>query len=173
MATARLRISRFVLVLGAVALLAACGSPPPTARPSGAAASAGASASPPSATASATESASSGPSEPSLAFCKAADMKAQIERWEGGAGSRFATVIVTSRSGVTCIVRGKPGVRLLDGKGKIVLDSARIEGIGGPKVGKNDPEVVLGPGDELQLDAQWTNWCLAQPARPLTVGIVL
>ena len=100
-------------------------------------------------------------------------MKASIVRWEGGAGSRFAALRITSKSGVTCTVRGKPGVRLLDAKGKIVLDSAKIKGIGGPRVNKGDPAVVLGPGDELELDVQWTNWCTSQPARPLTVGLVL
>ena len=169
-AAGRSRLPALVALIAALALVvAACGASVPTVRPSGSAAAAGASASP----SGSTLGASSQTTEPSLPFCKAADMKAAIQRWEGGAGSRFATVIVTSKSGVTCIVRGKPGVRLLDAKGKIVLDSAKIKGIGGPKVATGDPAVVLGPGDELQLDVQWTNWCKAQPARPLTVGLVL
>ena len=168
----RLSLLRVLIVLASTTLVvAACSSSAPTARPSGSARGplGGASASPQGSTL----GASSQTSEPTLPFCKATDMKAAILRWEGGAGSRFATVIVTSRSGVTCIVRGRPGVRLLDAKGKIVLDSAAIKGIGGPKVAKGDPAVVLGPGDELQLDIQWTNWCKSQPARPITVGLVL
>ena len=165
----RLPVRSVAILVAVVALVvAACGSSGPTARPSGSAAARGSAA-----PSGAALGANSQASQPALPFCKATDMKAGIQRWEGGAGSRFATVLVTSKSGVTCIVRGKPGVRLLDAKGKILLDSAKITGVGGPKVGKGDPEVVLGPGDELQLDVQWTNWCKSQPTRPLTVGIVL
>ena len=157
------------LLIATVALIAAaCGGSTQSASPSGSGGARGSAA-----PSGAALGANSQPSDPALPFCKAPDMKAAIERWEGGAGSRFATVIVTSKSGVTCILRGKPGVRLLDAKNKILLDSAKIAGIGGPKVGKGDPEVVLGPGDELQLDVQWTNWCKSQPTRPLTVGLVL
>ena len=163
-------LRRLALAVGVTLVVAACGATPPTIRPSGSAARAGGASASPSGS---TLGASSQLAEPTLPFCKAADMQAAIQGWEGSATNRLATVIVTSRSGVTCIVRGKPGVRLLDAKGKIVLDSAKIKGIGGPKVGKGDPTVVLGPGDELQLDVQWTNWCKTQPARPLTVGLVL
>ena len=168
-APSRFPVRSVAILIAAVALVvAACGSSGPTTRPSGSAAARGSAA-----PSGAALGANSQASEPAVPFCKAADMKAAIERWEGGAGSRFATVMVTSKSGVTCIVRGKPGVRLLDAKNKILLDSAKITGIGGPKVAKGDPEVVLGSGDELQLDVQWTNWCKSQPTRPLTVGIVL
>ena len=155
---------RSVAVLGVVFLVAACGANVPTARPSG---SGGAS---PSGSA---LGASSNPSDSTLAPCKGTDLKAAIASWSGTAGSRLASILVSSKSGVTCTVRGTPGVHLVDGKGGLVLDSANVQGVGGPRVATADPVVVLGPGDELALAVQWTNWCHSQPVRPLTVALAL
>src|SRR5205823_6557370 len=140
-------------VAGAIVLalvVAACGSNVPTVRPSGSH-----SASP----SGSALGASSQSSEPAFAACKGTDLKAAIVSWQAASGSRFATITITRRSGVACTVRGTPGVRLLDAKGTIVLDSAKIAGIGGPKIKSADPLVVVRPGDELELDVQWTNWC--------------
>jgi Protein of unknown function (DUF4232) len=159
-------IRRPIALLAAVVLVAgACGGNVPTLRPSGSAAGASPSG--------ATLGASTDPTDANLTPCKSTDLVAGISGWSGQPGSRFASVVVTSKSGVTCTVRGTPGVRLLDGKGKVVLDSAKIKSVGGPKVATGDPVVVLGPGDELALDVVWTNWCKTQPARPLTLVLVL
>lgn len=154
-----------LLIVGIALVLAACGADVPTVRPAGSAGRASPSGS--------ALGASHGPADPNLTPCKAADLRAAIATWGGSGSSRFASVIVTSKSGLTCTLRGTPGVRLLDGKGKILLDSAKIPGIGGPRVVSGDLVVVLAAGDELALDVQWTNWCKAQPARPVTVSLVL
>lgn len=167
-AVGRWRLIGAVAALAALAMaVSACGGDVPTVRPSGSRA-AGSSGSPSGPALGATSDA-----DHRLSACKGTGLKAAIASWGGTAGSRFASVVVTSKSGVTCTVRGKPGVRLLDAKGKILLDSAKIAGIGGPRVLSVDPVVVLGPGDELALDVQWTNWCTSQPGRPLTVALVL
>lgn len=154
----------FGLVAAATLALGACGAEVPTIRPTGvvAGASAGGSA-----------GASIEPASPAVPRCVAADLTAAIAAWQGSAGSRYASVAIASRPGVTCSVRGTPGVRLLDGSGKIVLDSAKIKGSGGPVVTRADPTVVLTPKAQLQLDVQWSNWCKTQPARPITVAFVL
>lgn len=145
-------------------VVAACGADVPTPRPSGAGASPRGS----------TLGASSGPSADSgLAACTGNDLKASLADWGGSSATRTASVLVTNKSRVTCTLRGRPGVRLLNGKNKILLDSATIKGIGGPKVRAGDPIVVLGPGDKVSIDVAWTNWCSSQPARPLTVNLVL
>jgi hypothetical protein len=162
----RRSIGRFLVALFGLALIAAaCGAEPPTPRPS-----AGAGASPSGAALGATTdpTASSG-----LKACKGTDLKAAISEWAGSTSTRIATLTVTSKSGVTCTLRGRPGVRLVDGKGKILLDSANIKSIGGPKVRTADPVVVVGPGDALTMDVEWANWCSSQPKRPLTVHLVL
>jgi len=100
-------------------------------------------------------------------------MRAAISGWGGTKSTRIASVVVSNKSGEACSLRGTPGVRLLDAKGRILLDSAKIEGIGGPKVRSGDPVLTLGPDDAIAIDVQWTNWCKAQPVRPLTVGLVL
>jgi hypothetical protein len=162
----RLTVGPRLVALVAVAALAlaACGSNVPTVRPSGSQA-----ASPSSSGGRASDQSS----EPALVACRNTDLKAAIVGWQAASGSRFAALTITRRSGAACTVRGTPGVRLLDSKGKIVLDSAKIAGIGGPKIKAADPLVVVRPGDELELDVQWTNWCKAQPKRPLTVALVL
>ena len=146
-------------------LVAACGANPPTLRPSGS----GAAARP----TGAALAASSDPGDASLPRCTSMDLRATVAGWGGTAATRSASIVVSSRSGVACTVRGRPGVRLLDAKGKVLLDSASAKGAGGPKVVSGDPVVVVGPGDELILDVQWTNWCRSQPARPLTVALEL
>ena len=158
------RVRGLLLMALTGAFVAACGANVPTVRPTGSGGSA---------TPSGVTLGASSATESALLPCRATAMKAAISGWNASAGSRYASVVVTSRTGVTCTVRGRPGVRLLDGKGKILLDSARIAGIGGPKVATGDPVVVLGPGDELTLDVQWSNWCIKQPTRPLTVALVL
>jgi hypothetical protein len=152
-------------VLGLSLVVAGCGAEPPTPRPSG-----GAGASPSGAALGATNDAAA---STDLAACKGTDLKAAISEWAGTSSKRIATLSVTSKSGVTCTLRGRPGVRLIDGKGKILLDSKDIKSIGGPKVRTGDPVVVLGPGDALSMDVEWANWCTSQPARPLTVHLVL
>jgi len=162
----RRSVGRMLVALVGLALVAAaCGAEPPTPRPAGGAAAAASGAA---LGATSDPTASSG-----LKACKGTDLKAAISEWAGSTSSRIVTVSVTSRSGVTCTLRGRPGVRLIDGKGKILLDSARIKNIGGPKVRTGDPVVVLGPDDALSLDVAWANWCTSQPKRPLTVHLVL
>jgi hypothetical protein len=161
-------VTRFRAVVGllvaAAWTIAACGADVPTVRPT--ALPAGASAGP-------SASASTAVANPAVPRCKADDLTAAIATWQGSAGNRSASVAVASKPGVTCSVRGTPGVRLLDGKAKIVLDSAKIKGSGGPVVTPSDPIVVLTPTGQLQLDVRWSNWCKTQPARPLTVAFVL
>ena len=68
--------------------------------------------------------------------------------WGGSSGNRVASVLVTNKSGVTCTVRGRPGVRLLDGAGKILLDSAKIKSIGikvVPNVDKSGFQKIADP----------------------------
>ncbi len=146
-------------------VVAACGASVPTTRPSGSGAGALPTGS--------VLAASSDPAGATLPRCRSTDLRAAIAGWGGTAATRSASVVVTSRSGVTCTVRGRPGIRLLDAKGRILLDSAKIKAAGGPKVATGDAVVVLGPGDELILDVQWTNWCRSQPARPLSVALEL
>ncbi len=164
-------LQRFGSITLLALLVAACGSNAASGSPS-ASAGAGASAS---ATATPSDIASTAGASASAALvtCKAADLTAAIQTWQGAAGSRYASVLVTKSAGGTCTVRGTPGVRLLDGKGVTLLDSAKIEGIGGPKVHPGDAELLLSPGDKVEIDVQWSNWCKSQPARPLTVALVL
>lgn len=159
-------VGRILAALFVAAFVAAaCGAQPPTPRPSG-----GAGASPSGAALGAT---SDPTASSSLKACMGADLRAAITDWSGNSSARIATVKVSSRSGVTCTLRGRPGVRLVDGKGRILLDSAKIKSVGGPKVKSGDPIVVVGPVDALSLDVEWTNWCTSQPKRPLTVHLVL
>ena len=161
---AGVRLRLLVAVAAAAFALAACGATAPSVQPTGGsfAASPGVSVG---------ESAE--PASSAVKRCAAADLTAAIAAWQGSSGSRYAAVAIASRPGVTCSVRGTPGVRLLDGNGKVVLDSAKIKGSGGPIVTPADPVVVLTPAAQLHLDVQWANWCRTQPARPLTVAFVL
>ena len=53
----------------------------------------------------------------------------------------------------------------MDAKGKILLDSAKIKGVAGPKVASDDPVVVLGPGDWLAIEVEWIE-LVHDPSRP-------
>ena len=108
-----------------------------------------------------------------LAPCSAGNLRARIANWESAAGSRLVAVYLNLRAGPGCLLRGTPGVQLIDARGVVFVDSANLTGSRGPRIATGDPPVLVAPGAEIELDVQWANWCAAPPRFPLSVGAEL
>jgi hypothetical protein len=87
--------------------------------------------------------------------CTPADIKASHGLVEGGAGSRFTTVVLVSS--VTCSVDLYPAFGLRDGNGAVLVNAVA----GGPGRIELDPEL------SYQSDVRLANWCADDPAFPL------
>jgi hypothetical protein len=105
--------------------------------------------------------------------CKASDLAAQVIDWQGAAGTRFGTVKVHNKGTTGCTVSGTPGLQLADGKGQVFLDSATL---GEPaSVSPAQPVLTLqaGGADSAYLLVGLSNYCGADPAAPVRLGLVL
>ena len=87
--------------------------------------------------------------------CEPADIKASHGLVEGGAGSRFTTVVLVSS--VACSVDLWPAFGLKDGSGAMLVNGVA----GGP--GRID----LDPNLSYQSNVRLANWCANDPAFPL------
>ena len=93
--------------------------------------------------------------------CAAADLNAEITSWEGAAGSRIATVVMSYDGPATCAIPSTTNVQLIDGAGNVLIDA-------------NESEVpvldaVLG---QLTTMVRTSNYCGSDPVAPVTIAFV-
>lgn len=105
--------------------------------------------------------------------CEGSDLTGFIVGWQGAAGSRIAEVEVTNTSSGPCVLRGTPGLQLLDGNGAILIDSATAGTGGRPTVAPSDPTFSLAPGDAVRTDVSASNYCGPSPSLPLSIAFVV
>jgi len=108
-------------------------------------------------------------SSPAVVACVAADLEAHIPRWQGAAGSRIADVGITNTSARPCLVRGTPGLRLVDANDVVLLDSATAGPSGQAHVAPSDPSFELAPGGLLRTEVQASNYCGPDPTLPIHI----
>jgi hypothetical protein len=149
-----------LLSLVVIALVAACGSPTPSAFPN---ATTGptigpVTASPATSAAPATTSATAAAGAPP---CTAADLKASHGLIEGAAGSRLFEVILVSAA--ACSVDAFPTLGIRDATG-----AAIVGGVAGG-AGRID----LSPEASYASPVRLSNWCVSDPAFPLSLEIRL
>ncbi|HET9851845.1 MAG TPA: hypothetical protein VFP56_05000 [Candidatus Limnocylindrales bacterium] len=146
-----------------IALVAACGSPTPSAFPN---VTTGPTIGPVTATptastptaAPATTSATAAAGAPP---CTAADLKASHGLIEGAAGSRLFEVILVSA--VACSVDAFPTLGIRDATGAAI--------VGGVAAGPG--QIDLSPEASYASPVRLSNWCVADPAFPLSLEIRL
>jgi hypothetical protein len=166
------RASRAAMSLAApvaavVLLLAACTSTPspsasapaPTPSPARASPSVVPSAPPPSVVptppeASPTQAAGAPP-------CEASDIKASHGLVEGGAGSRFTTVVLVAS--MACSVDLYPAFGLKDGSGNVLINA----------VAAGPGRIDLDPKLSYQSNVRLANWCANDPAFPLHFDLLV
>ena len=82
--------------------------------------------------------------------CSTAALSAAIHAGSSGAGQRYATVVLTNRSGTTCVVQGYGGLALLGAPGVGVPTDLRR--VSPPAAGP----VVLAPGGSARSLLHWS-----------------
>ncbi len=127
---------------------------------------------PPSASPSPPPSPSPAPSQ-SVGACRAPDLTGRILGWGGAAGSRIADVEITNAIGPTCLVRGAPGLQLVDASGRVLIDSVAAGPDGQPHVAPGDPTLELAPNGRVRTEVQVSNYCGAVPTPPITIAVTL
>jgi hypothetical protein len=102
--------------------------------------------------------------------CVAADLEAHILRWQGAAGSRIADVGITNTSARLCMVRGTPGLQLVDAGDVVLLDSSTAGPSGRAHVVPSDPSFILSPGSaSLRTEVQVSNYCGPDATLPIHI----
>jgi len=105
--------------------------------------------------------------------CLAADLSGRILSWDGAAGSRIAAIELTSTTASPCLVRGTPGLALVDATGRVLIDSSSAGASGAPHVGPTDPSLELAPGGRLRTEVAVSNYCGAAPTNPIDIALTL
>lgn len=106
--------------------------------------------------------------------CMADQLTGAVTSWEGAAGHQIASVVLTTRAGVTCIVQGTPQLQLVDATGTIVVDSTEEGGSGLAHVDPADPAFLLAPGERVATMVSVANYCdNVAPQLPTTIAMVL
>jgi hypothetical protein len=99
------------------------------------------------------------------ASCGGNQLAGAITAWEGAAGSRIGTVIVTNNSQDACRLAGPPGAALIDGSGTVLAASS------GPVGGAANLELPAGARAQLLIAV--ANWCNDPPRPPVSIGLTL
>ncbi len=102
----------------------------------------------------------------SLPPCTARDLVLVAGGWSGATGSEGGGATVINLSGTPCTVSGRPGVDLLDARGRVIA-----KGVDKPTTGPD--LVVLQRGGVAGVITVWQNWCGDPPRRPLSVRMSL
>jgi hypothetical protein len=105
--------------------------------------------------------------------CVATDLAGRILGWQGAAGSRIADVAISNTAARRCVVRGTPGLQLVDADGRILIDSATAGPSGQPHVVATDPTFELAPGAQVRTEVRASNYCGPAPVSPIDVAFTL
>ena len=96
--------------------------------------------------------------------CGPANTTARITSWQGAMGQRIATVVLTNTSAVACQLPAQSRPQLVDGSGKVLIDS--------PAAVKSTA-ITLGAGKHLTTLVQDGNYCGPAPSAPVRIGLTL
>ena len=99
---------------------------------------------------------------PQLAVCSAEDFAWSTDPWTGAAGSRGTNVLlrgVASLGG--CLIDGAVSVEIRDGGGDALISKTAVS------------RQRVAAGNVFEIGIAWSNWCDADPAKPLSVALQL
>jgi hypothetical protein len=103
-------------------------------------------------------------SSPAAAACAGADITATGGPWEGAAGSRGSSIVVTNAGSVACALPADPTVAMLDQAGTVVLANTPPQSGAGP---------TLVSGSSVGFSLVIGNWCDQQVTFPLHFSLAL
>jgi hypothetical protein len=96
--------------------------------------------------------------------CGPTTVRVRIASWQGAMGQRIATVELTNTSAAACTVRARSRPQLVDGKGRILIDSAAAA---------SSATLTVQPGGRLRTMVEDGNYCGSAPTAPVTIAFVL
>ncbi len=105
--------------------------------------------------------------------CLATQLSASMSPWDAGLGSRFDTVALKNTALIPCWLQGTPQAQLVDGTGRVLLDSASAGASGLPHVDPHDPRIVVAAGASARIDVRTTNYCGSPPVAPVRIALRL
>jgi hypothetical protein len=85
----------------------------------------------------------------------------------------MAEVEITSTASGPCVLRGTPGLELVDTHGQVLIDSMTAGPSGDPHVSPGDAAFHLAPGGRLRTDVQASNYCGPAPSPPIDIALTL
>lgn len=98
--------------------------------------------------------------------CTAETLHVVAEPWGGAAGSRGVVVTLSAAAGTrwTCNVALDVAARITDSSGSVLVNGAS---------GPGAEVTALEPGRTYTVGIAWSNWCGADPTRPVTLALRL
>lgn len=98
-----------------------------------------------------------------LLECRQTDLTAVVTRWDGAAGNRIATVVLTNMTTIPCQLQTMDHPQLVDGTGTVLIDG-------------DDPTtpglLTLAPGATVSTELDDANYCGPAAKAPVTVAFV-
>lgn len=98
-----------------------------------------------------------------LLACRQTDLTAVVTRWDGAAGNRIATVVLTNMTTSPCQLQTMDHPQLVDGAGTVLIDGG-------------DPTtpglLTLAPGATVSTELDDANYCGPAAKAPVTVAFV-
>jgi hypothetical protein len=105
--------------------------------------------------------------------CRATDVEGRILGWQGAAGSRIADVEIANKTARSCLLRGTPGLQMVDAADRVLIDSATAGASGQPHATSTDATFELTPGGHLRTEVQSSNYCGPVPSLPIGIAFAL
>lgn len=105
--------------------------------------------------------------------CLGDDLAAQVMDWQGAAGTRFGTIRLRNTGTGSCIVSGTPELQLVDGQGKVFLDTVNLGNPASASPAKPVFTLRAGGANSIYLMAGLTNYCGADPVAPVRFALVI
>jgi hypothetical protein len=97
--------------------------------------------------------------------CGARDLVLSAEPWGGAAGSRGTIVTIALASGrYDCLLPTRLIVRVADASGAVLANSESPSSSG---------SVVLDADTSFVVRVTWSNWCGADPVRPISLAVLI
>lgn len=97
-------------------------------------------------------------SQTELRSCRAGDLQAVLDDYQGGAGSRYGRIKFTNSANTACVLQGRPQIELLNSVGKsLPLKEGALQS------GEVASKVIVQPQQPAYLAFRWSNWCLKEP----------
>lgn len=103
------------------------------------------------------------PTVPPTAACRVSDLVARVTAWNGAAGNRVATVVLTNTGSTACKMQSLERPQLVDGNDTVLIDGSNPV---------HSTSITLASGEAVSTMVDDANYCGPTPKAPVTVAFV-